>query len=154
MSLLHSVLNQIQMPDPIDGIWTPMNWRETSKAHIYEISLPGVTKEEVKLEVHQGSVLRIIAERKEEEEEGEEKGGIKWHCKERLNGEMKREFRLPENVISEEIKASMRDGLLVVIVPKDERKKKSTKLKSVDISGNDEGEDHRKGIGRFICCKA
>ncbi|KAJ6312050.1 hypothetical protein OIU77_013740 [Salix suchowensis] len=155
MSLLHSLLNQNSLFDPFLGFLienpeTQMDWKETPHAHVFEIDLPGFTKEDVKIEVHEGTVLQMsTAQRKEEAEEK----GDKWHCKERPRGGFSRRFRLPENAKIDEIKASMHDGVLVVTVPKDELKTKP-KSKAVKISGDD-GEKHvSKGLGRFICCKA
>lgn len=155
MSLLHSLMNQNRLFNPfrslfMDNSGTQMDWKETAHAHIFEIDLPGVSKEDVKLEVEEGRVLRVSAERKEEAEEK----GEKWHCKERASGGFFREFELPENAKVDEIKASMRDGVLVVIVPKDEHRKKKPRKKGVEIYGEDEGEHAPKGLGRFVCCKA
>ncbi|XP_031283382.1 18.1 kDa class I heat shock protein-like [Pistacia vera] len=154
MALLPSLMNQQSIFNPFRGlifsenVETQMDWKETPHAHIFEFDLPGLTREDVKLEVHEGRVLHISAERKEEPEEK----GDKWHCKERTSGSFMRQFRLPENAKVDEIKASMRDGVLIVNVPKDERKKKSKHKSSVEISG-EEGHPP-KGLGRFVCCKA
>ncbi|KAK6149576.1 hypothetical protein DH2020_017101 [Rehmannia glutinosa] len=138
-----------------------MDWKETPEAHIYKFDLPGLAKEDVKLQVHDDRLLHISAETKEEEEGyGAEKGNnYKWHCKERVNGgKFCREFRLPENGMVDEIKASMSDGVLVVTLPKDRNKKKKHAKKhvAVEISGkgDDDSGSATKGLGRFVCCKA
>nr|WLR90810.1 HSP17.8 [Selenicereus monacanthus] len=148
--------------DEFDTNYASMNWRETKDAHIYELELPGLTKDDVQLELHEGNVLRISAKRKEEDELESKKET--WHCKERPRGGFSRQFRLPEEARVDEIKASMSNGVLVVTVPKDQELIKRLKKgkhnhhhrKVVVIEGVD-GEEERhgvKGLGRFVCCKA
>nr|ADR66511.1 heat shock protein Hsp18.3 [Tamarix hispida] len=106
-----------------------MDWKETPEAHIFKADLPGVKKEEVKVEVEDGRVLQISGERSREKEDKNDQ----WHRVERSSGSFMRRFRLPENVKMEEVKASMENGVLTVTVPKVEEKK--PEVKSVAISG-------------------
>ncbi|GAB4851504.1 hypothetical protein Ancab_039934 [Ancistrocladus abbreviatus] len=107
---------------------TRIDWRETPEAHIFKADLPGLKKEEVKVEVEEGKVLEISGERSREREE---KTDI-WHRVERSSGKFLRRFRLPENVKMDEVKASMENGVLTVTVPKVEEKK--PEVKSIEIS--------------------
>ncbi|KAK9683424.1 hypothetical protein RND81_10G140100 [Saponaria officinalis] len=106
-----------------------IDWRETPEAHVFKADLPGVKKEEVKVEVEDGRVLQISGERSREKEEKNDT----WHRVERSSGSFMRRFRLPENAKLEEVKAKMEDGVLTVTVPKVELKK--PEVKSIDISG-------------------
>jgi len=106
-----------------------IDWKETPEAHIFKADLPGVKKEEVKVEVEDGRVLQISGERSREKEEKNDR----WHRVERSSGKFLRRFRLPENAKLDEIKASMENGVLTVTVPKEEEKK--PEVKTIDISG-------------------
>ncbi|KAL2457441.1 17.6 kDa class I heat shock protein 3 [Forsythia ovata] len=106
-----------------------IDWKETPEAHIFKADLPGLKKEEVKVEVEEGRVLQISGERSNEQEEKNDK----WHRVERSSGKFLRRFRLPENAKIDEVKASMENGVLTVTVPKEEVKK--SEIKAIDISG-------------------
>ncbi|XAR60611.1 hypothetical protein NMG60_11034056 [Bertholletia excelsa] len=106
-----------------------IDWKETPEAHVFKADLPGLKKEEVKVEVGEGRILQISGERSREQEEKNDT----WHRIERSSGKFLRRFRLPENAKMEKVKASMENGVLTVTVPKEEVKK--PEVKSVAISG-------------------
>lgn len=130
----------LDIGDPFDGLFTSVpetssfanvriDWKETPEAHVFKADLPGLKKEEVKVEVEEGRVLQISGERSKEQEEKNEK----WHRVERSSGKFLRRFRLPQNAKMDEIKASMENGVLTVTVPKVEEKK--PEVKPIEISG-------------------
>nr|XP_023916616.1 17.5 kDa class I heat shock protein-like [Quercus suber]POF05351.1 17.5 kda class i heat shock protein [Quercus suber] len=108
---------------------TRIDWKETPEAHVLKADLPGLNKEEVKVEVEDDRVVRISGERKIEKEDKNDT----WHRVERSSGKFVRSFRLPENVKMDQIKAAMENGVLTVTVPKVEVKKAD--VKAIEISG-------------------
>ncbi|XP_066317260.1 16.9 kDa class I heat shock protein 1-like [Miscanthus floridulus] len=106
-----------------------IDWKETPEAHVFKADLPGVKKEEVKVEVEDGNVLVISGQRSREEEDKNDK----WHRVERSSGQFTRRFRLPEDAKTEEVKAALENGVLTVTVPKAEVKK--PEVKSIQVSG-------------------
>ncbi|XP_074311871.1 18.1 kDa class I heat shock protein-like [Silene latifolia] len=112
---------------------SPVDWKETEKAHIFMVDLPGVNKEEVKVEVDQERVLEISGDRGgvTNHEESANDGGV-WHRVERARGKFLRRFRLPENAKVDEVKAEMENGVLKVVVPKQEVKKVERKVVEIE----------------------
>ncbi|KAL3346968.1 hypothetical protein AABB24_025411 [Solanum stoloniferum] len=120
----------LRCSDPIVGMMnmcpvlsTPIDWKETPQAHCFFVDLPGLSKEDVKVEVDNGRVLKISGKWRAEEEELD----VKWHRVERKRGDFCRNFRLPQNIKADQLKASMENGVLIVTVPKQEVKKPFSK---------------------------
>ena len=102
-----------------DAAWAPrVDVREKKDHYLIDADLPGVKKEDIKLEANKG-ILTISGERKSEEKE-EENGYTKI---ERHYGKFERSFTLPENIKTEKIDAEYKDGTLKVKLPKPEEKK-------------------------------
>jgi HSP20 family protein len=89
---------------------------------VTKIDLPGMKKEDVKVEVTDGQ-LTISGERKHE---AEEKGEEFYRC-EREYGSFYRSVPLPEAAKIEDVKATFTDGVLEVSVPLPPRAKKEAR---------------------------
>jgi HSP20 family protein len=91
-------------------------WEE-EKAFEIHVAVPGVAKEDFKIEVND-HVLTVSGERKFTKE----KKDSNYHSVETQFGAFKRAFTLPENVDAGNITAKYNNGILEVTVPKDEKK--------------------------------
>ncbi|XP_076904771.1 17.3 kDa class I heat shock protein-like [Bidens hawaiensis] len=120
---------QLQSSETSSFVNTNIDWKETADAHVFKADVPGLKKEEVKVEVEDDRVLQISGERNKESEEK----GDTWHRVERCSGKFVRRFWLPENAKVDEVKAGLENGVLTVTVPKVEVKKPG--VKSIQISG-------------------
>ena len=88
--------------------------RETEDQYLLEVDLPGYKKEDIKIDVTEG-YLTINAKTNHEEKK-EEKGN--YVRRERFTGECTRSFYVGEDIKVNEIKASFKNGILLLEVPK------------------------------------
>ena len=94
-----------------------MDFYETEKELIAKIEIPGVKKEDIKLEI-KNNTLTLRAENKIEKENKDEKSG--YYKIERGYTRYMRSLPLPENIDESKVKAKYKDGLLEVHIPKKE----------------------------------
>jgi len=109
----------------LEEIGTQIDIFEEKDNVIVKAELPGMKKEDIDITVTDHT-MRISGEKKREEKV-EKKD---YHRIERSYGSFTRSFRLPDNVNGEKAKASFKDGVLEVRVPKT----KETKQKKITIS--------------------
>ena len=87
-----------------------------------QAALPGVKKEDLDVSIS-NQTITIRTSTKEEKKE-EEKG--KYFRREITRGEFQRTLSLPDNVDGDNAKASFKDGILKVNIPKTEKSKRKT----------------------------
>ena len=106
--------------------------RELESGYEVDIDLPGFKKEDIKLELSNGS-LSIAASKEEKKEEKEESG--KLIRQERYTGSMERRFYVGKDITEEDIKARFEDGVLKLFIPKKEVKPAVPEKKTIAIEG-------------------
>ena len=95
-----------------------VNIREDEKNFILDLAIPGINKNDLKIDINE-DVLTISSETKNETEEN--KDGYK--RKEFSYSSFCRSFYIPENVNRDKIEANYKDGILNVALPKQEEEK-------------------------------
>ncbi len=98
----------------VSAMTTPIraDVKETEKEYIVEAELPGVSKDDIIIDIHD-DVLTLGVDIKQETNQ-EEDGYI---YRERQSGSYRRSFNV-KNIKNDEVKASYKDGVLSVILPK------------------------------------
>lgn len=112
---------------PTNVWYPPVDILESGDAYLLRAELPGMNKEDIKLEFKDG-VLTLSGERKFDEPAE----GVEYHRAERVAGKFVRSFYLPQTIKVDGIKATYRDGMLEVHVPKAEE----ARAKQIAISVN------------------
>jgi len=88
--------------------------KETPEAYVLHAELPGVKKDEIRVEV-EGNEVAISSETRRETEA---KDGEKWLRVERHFGKAERRFALPQEVDEAKAAARFTDGVLELTLPK------------------------------------
>ena len=105
--------------------WFPaVDVQETDKEYVFTADVPGLSKDDVNVEVEKG-LLKIRGERKEDKEEK----GKNYLRKEHFYGSFNRNFPLPADAKTEDVKADYKNGVLTIRVARtEELKPKSVKI--------------------------
>ncbi len=102
-----------------EGFWAPLlDVEETQDEVTVRAELPGLKKEEIKLQV-EGDLLVLSGERKQESESK----GKTIHRLERVYGQFQRAVQLPSEVDGSRATAAYESGVLTIRLPKREEAK-------------------------------
>lgn len=91
--------------------------KETENGYELAIDLPGIPKEQVRAELHDG-YLTVSAETSQNNDEQDENGT--YIRRERFTGSYSRSFYVGKNVTEADIRAKFADGVLRLDIPKKE----------------------------------
>jgi len=105
--------------------WTPAVDLHEDKDNLYvKAELPGMKKEDIAISLHEGT-LTLSGERRENEAHSK----AEVYRAERFWGRFQRTMTLPASVNVEKVKATYKDGVLTVVLPKaDEAKPKQIEV--------------------------
>ncbi|GAB4029364.1 MAG: hypothetical protein Fur0012_03600 [Elusimicrobiota bacterium] len=93
--------------------WMPdVDVKETKDDFVLHVALPGVKKENVETEI-KDSVLTISGKREVKENDGDN-----WLRREIASGQFYRAFKIGARVKNDAVKASFKDGILEIRLPK------------------------------------
>ena len=100
-------------------VWHPLvDISETENEIIVVAEVPGMNKEDLKISI-QENILTLQGEKKQEQKKKDEQ----YHRIEREYGQFERSFSLPTTVNTNKIKATCKEGVLTIILPKTEEAK-------------------------------
>lgn len=95
---------------------THLDWRETSRAHVWKIALPGFVDEDVLVQLEDDRMLQVSLE----------------------SGNFMTRFKIPDNADLQNLKATMNYGVLVVTAPKYNNNESGNRnFRVIEIEGSD-----------------
>jgi len=102
-----------------ETIWSPaLDVKETKENIVVTAEIPGLSAQEVEVTIS-GDLLTIKGEKKQEKEEKDQS----YHLIERRYGSFSRSVRLTTDVDPKNIKATHKEGVLTISLPKTEKAK-------------------------------
>eukprot|EP01035_Chromulina_nebulosa_P018647 gene18647-24388_t len=107
----------------------PLDIKETTDSYHVIADLPGLTKEGVKISIHDNNVLLIEAERKYENKVE----GHKYHREERSSGYVSRSIILPDNADHDKIVAKFENGVLTLNIEKKPAEHVIEKTRTIEV---------------------
>ena len=107
-----------------------VNVKEDEKEYTMEVAAPGIKKEYCRVSLNEEGNLCIAIENKMEHKEEDKKQH--YLRREFSYTNYQQNYSLPEDVVKDKILASVADGILTVILPKQEKEAKVSK--SIEIS--------------------
>lgn len=124
--LMNLAFGDLGLVPAADLPWTPRaDLSEADDAYMVRAELPGVTKDQVEVQLMDQQLI-ISGEIAEQEQEGSRK-----HGSSRRTGRFELRTYLPGDVKTEGVTAQLSDGVLTVTVPKSEK----AKPRKIEITG-------------------
>ena len=96
------------------GVFPPVNLHESDEGFVLTAELPGVPTDAIDVSI-EGETVTISGERKIEYAAG---GNVSVHRRERQSGTFRRAFELPAEIDLDNARASHRNGVLELTLPK------------------------------------
>ena len=96
------------------GVFPPVNLHQVADGYVLTAELPGVGGENIDIQI-EGSTVTLSGQRKPGGTAGD---GISVHRRERQFGTFRRAFELPSDVDVDRAKATHKNGVLTIALPK------------------------------------
>jgi len=108
------------------GLSPRLDETEDDKAYHVAVELPGLTEKDVEVTLSDGQLCIRGEKKREQEQKGED-----YYRKERVFGAFRRQLPIPGAIDESKIKATFKNGVLTVDLPKSAKAKK--KVKQIEV---------------------
>lgn len=107
-------ISRAREPDKPKHAWAPaVDIREEAGRYLLTADIPGVDRDNIEITLEDG-VLTLKGKRNADAHAA----GQEYRHRERVHGDFMRQFSLPDSIDAENISASVKDGVLDIVIPK------------------------------------
>jgi HSP20 family protein len=128
-SLFNELMNWDNFTD--EGSMPKMNVSESDKNYELELCVPGLSKEDLSINIDSDN--NLIVEMAKKEEKKDERKDRHYLRHEFSQLQFKQIFTLPENVKKEAIEATVQHGVLRINLPKLQEEEKKAQMRQIEI---------------------
>lgn len=100
---------------PGPGVFPTLNVTQDGDRYYVRAELPGIRSEDLQIAVERNKLS--VSGKREILEEGD---GVSYHRRERAGGSFSRSLTLPDELNAAQVDASLKDGVLTIVLPKAE----------------------------------
>jgi HSP20 family protein len=112
---MNRLFNRSLLKNKLDAFEPEVDVMDEKDHYLVKVDLPGIKKEEMNIKI-EGRMLTLKGERKEEKETKEKN----YYASERFYGAFTRMIAMPTDVRADQVKATYKDGVLEISLPKAE----------------------------------
>lgn len=124
-----SLFNTDWMPR-VNGTAPAVNVKETAEDYTMEVAVPGLKKEWVRMDIDAEGYLHVAIENKMEHKDSDKHSH--YLRREFAYSNYEQSYTLPDDVDREKITASVKDGVLEIVMPKNV-KQEDKNVKHIDV---------------------
>lgn len=129
LNRVHKELNRMFDRQNEQGGWStfpPMNIWQDENQLVIEAELPGLAMEDLEILIDGENRLTVKGQR---QPKSLESGA--WHRRERIHGEFRRSIDLPSVIDADRVEATLKHGLLTIVMPK----RDEVKPRKIEVRG-------------------
>jgi HSP20 family protein len=125
---LERLFNDVWRGEPLvslakeETLWPTIDVIENDKSIQIIAELPGLEEKDINIEMRNG-VFSLRGEKQEQREENRDN----YHVSERSHGYFSRSFQIPTEIDEDKIEATLKDGVLKVVLPKSDEESQQKK---------------------------
>lgn len=108
-----------------------VNVKEDNKQYVMEVAVPGLKKDQVNMSIDKDGYLTLSIENKNEQKDENKKEH--YLRREFSYTSYRQSYALPDNVDADKIEAHVADGVLMVVLPKVEKKEEKEDVKHIEV---------------------